>query len=472
MVIATERPVSKVTDLAHAARNGDLRTYAKAVHNYDFELYQDAWAEGLETLDRSVIVCPPDSFKTTTVRFFVEREIGRNPNIRVLWLMNAGEQAQKQVMTISQVIKSNNVYRAAFGIEENTDVQWTNSVLFVRRDYEGPDPTLMGTGFNGPYQGLHFDLIIIDDPTDQEDVLSPTTMALQEAKLRGVIIDRLIEGGRIVAILTRWGGNDLVPVFSSMGFMVIEMPVVGDYPWGPTLSNTRFPPSKIERLRRDKGDTLFALTFMCSPQSAEGALIKREHIGYWDKPPDSPMHFFMGVDPAASIHTYADNAAIATVGLDLKTRTMYQVDMWAARKEVPDLELEIVKRAKRVNGLRAVGLETVGFQLSLLQRMKRTYQLPFKEIPYRSRRSVMHRVVGLDRDKVGRALYLDSLLSSGRLLLNKDNPLVDGISLEAELCSVMGRRTDRDDRMDALCFACILAEAAVAPRIKFNLRGF
>src|SRR3990170_7973623 len=63
MVIATEHPVSKVTDLAHAARNGDLRTYAKAVHNYDFELYQDAWAEGLETLDRSVIVCPPDTYK-------------------------------------------------------------------------------------------------------------------------------------------------------------------------------------------------------------------------------------------------------------------------------------------------------------------------------------------------------------------------------------------------------------------------
>ena len=123
MVIATEHPVSKVTDLAHAARNGDLRTYAKAVHNYDFELYQDAWAEGLETLDRSVIVCPPDTYKSTTVRFFVEQAIGRNPNIRILWLMNAGDQAQKQVMTISQTIKGNNVYRAAFGIEENTDAQ-------------------------------------------------------------------------------------------------------------------------------------------------------------------------------------------------------------------------------------------------------------------------------------------------------------------------------------------------------------
>ncbi|KKK57637.1 hypothetical protein LCGC14_3052460, partial [marine sediment metagenome] len=139
-----------------AARDGDARTYAKAVHHREYELYQDAWAEALETRDRTVIVCPPDTYKSTTVRDFVEREIGKNPNVRILWVMNTGEQAQKQVMAISSTIQSNNVYRAAFDVKEDVEAQWTKNVLFVERDIEDPDPTLMGTGLNGPYQGLHF----------------------------------------------------------------------------------------------------------------------------------------------------------------------------------------------------------------------------------------------------------------------------------------------------------------------------
>ena len=45
VVTATKPPqLSRTSALAIAARDGDQRTYAKAVHNYDYEFYQDAWA--------------------------------------------------------------------------------------------------------------------------------------------------------------------------------------------------------------------------------------------------------------------------------------------------------------------------------------------------------------------------------------------------------------------------------------------
>lgn len=706
------------------ARYGDLRAYAKAVHNIEIEQYQESWEQALDSFDRTIIVCPPDTYKTTTVRMWCEQKIGLNPNIRILWLQNAGDQAQKQVMTVQRTIDSNNIYRAAFSVEADPDAQWTKSVLFVRRDYTGAEPTLMGCGLNGPYQGLHFDIIIIDDPTNQEDVRSPTAMELQTSKLRGVIVDRLVEGGRIVGILTRWGEADLVPTFADMGFTIIEMPIAGDYPWGPTLSPKRFPPERIELIRRDKGDMLFALTFMCSTSGVSGNVIKREHIGYWDAStmPNQPLHWYLAIDPAASTKTTADyclgpdtrilypdfiwrrlsevsigdcvlapeeypedgrrklrkalvtgkaelvqpcyrivfedgrsvvssqlhrwlvkgmfdksgtgfhpewgggqlcwmptfdlkpgyqlrqlssmaweedrsyeagwlagfldgegwvqsahgrlgfaqkdgevadyalsvlksrgysvaehqsrpdglrlfqitsrqqamrllgtirpkrllakavdlvegrelpygrnghaegfgtiaaveyignqevvgletsestfiaeglashNSAIAIVGTDLKSRTLYLADMWARRVETPDLEVEVVRRCKRVNGLKGVGLETMGFQLSLLQYWKRKHNLPFKEIPYRSSREANKRTVALDRDKVGRAAYLDSLFASGRLLLPRGLPLVDGVSLETELCLVPYGK--HDDRMDALAMACVLAEGARKP---------
>ena len=152
---------------ALAARDGDQEAYAAAVHNINYQPYQPTWVEALETLDRVVLVCPPDTYKSTTVRHYVEKAIGSNPNIRILWIMNAGEQAEKQIMAIRATIESNNVYRQAFHIVEDTKAQWTKSVLFAVRDITDPDPTLMGAGLNGHY--LLFSLLpSIHDPEDAD----------------------------------------------------------------------------------------------------------------------------------------------------------------------------------------------------------------------------------------------------------------------------------------------------------------
>jgi hypothetical protein len=484
LVVATEAPPGIDENQARvlAARHGDQATYVKAIHNRVYHPHQRVWAQGLEELDFTLIVCPPDTYKSTTVRDWCERQITKNPNIRILWLMNSGEQAQKQVMTVQQTIESNNRFREAFPhIREDKKAQWTKSVLYVERTRVGPDPTLMATGFNGPYQGLHFDIIIIDDPTGQEDVRSVTTMSLQEEKLRGVILDRLADDEaedrippRIVGILTRWGGNDLVPVFASMGFTVIEMPVVADYPWGPTISPVLFPMEKVERKRMQKGEALFSLTFMCDTGLAAGTVIKREHIEYWEPSMvlNEPMHVYMGIDPAATTHTWSDHSAIATVGLLRKRKIKLLLDIWAARLETPDLEMEVVKRFKRTAHLRAIGIETLGFQVSFMQGLKKRHNIRFQEIPYRSRRGVMHKAVGLERDKVGRAMYLDGELSSGRLLLCRNAPLVNGVSLESELCSISPtNKSKMDDRMDSICFASILADAAVGTSRMFVRMG-
>ncbi len=102
--------------------------------------------------------------------------------------------------------------------------------------------------------------------------------------------------------------------------------------------------------------------------------------------------------------------------------------------------------------------------------MRRNYRLPFIEIPYRTRRTVQSRAVAIDRDKVGRALYLDRLFSSGKLWLPRRLPLLDGVSLESELCSVpFGKH---DDRFDSICFACVLAEASIPTSAPMRLRAF
>ena len=482
MTLATIDNKPKASDIpletrAMAARHGGLEAYAKAVHNMELEPYQLSWEAGLDTGNRLVIVCPPDTFKSTTVQFWVERQIGLNPEIRILWLMNSGDQAAKRVMTISSTLKSNNVYRKAFpNIKEDRDAMWTKTVLFVKREREDPNPTLMGSGVNGPYQGQHFDVIIIDDMTNQEDVRSGNEMALQVSKLRGVISDRLVDGGRMVSILTRWGENDLVPTFEEMGFRIIEMPILGNYPWGESLSPKHWPLRRIEAKRIEKTDAIFNLTFMCNPLGMEDGIIKQSSIKYWnrDNLPNRPLLAVMAVDPASSTKSWADPSCVGVALLDTKTRAIYVTDLWTGRLEVDDLENEIVKRGLRTSKLVAIGLETIGFQLSMLQRLRRKYRnLPFRELQYRTKRQILMKAGGLDKSKIGRAVYIESKFLSNQIFLPdpEEQKLinVDGVSIESELCRFPTPGL-HDDRLDVISFMSAIGDSYSSRNIKFKIK--
>ena len=471
-------PPSTLTELerkAAAAKDGDLEAYAAAVHRQDVELYQLAWYEALETEDKLVIICPPDTFKSTTVQYWAEQALGRDHDLRILWLMGTQAQAEKRVIAIKETIEENAVYQAAFHVEPNKAAKWTNTELFIRRSFTSPDPSLMATGFLGAYQGLHFDRIVIDDPTDQDDVKSPTVMEAQRNRLRGVLTDRLVEGGRMVVIMTRWAEADLLPIFREMGFRIVQMPVQGpNYPWGPTISPKRFPPERIPQLIKQKGEALFNLTYMCDTSALSGQLIKREHLHYWDSKmiPEGAMPVFMALDPAVTEKTSADRSAITTLGYDFRARRMLVLDIWQGRVEVPELRDILIRLAYQTAGLVAIGIETVAFQASLMQDLRRMAALPFVEIPYRTRRQVQAAELGIDKNKTSRALYLTQLFSSGRLFLPRGLPAVDGVSFETELLN-FGSSTNpyHDDAPDSLAFAAALADAAVPMQTQVNLVG-
>ena len=227
--------------------------------------------------------------------------------------MNAKTQSEDRLVTMGQTMVHNPVYRAAFGVEPDYARGWNKSQLFLKRATVRPDPTVMATGFLGAYQGFHFKRIVIDDPSDQDDVRSPVVMDAQRERLRGVLKDRVEAGGSIDAIFTRWGESDLLATFIDMGFRVVQMPIMAEYPWGPTISNTRFPIERMAQLKQESGDVLFNLTYMCDTSAVSGFLIKRDHLRYWDTAtlPSVPMPLFVAVDPAASLKTSADRSAIA-----------------------------------------------------------------------------------------------------------------------------------------------------------------
>ncbi|KKM92598.1 hypothetical protein LCGC14_1216980, partial [marine sediment metagenome] len=56
--MVTEAPVSAFQARVAATQDGDLGTYAQAVHERTYYQYQDVWAVALESYNEAVIVCP------------------------------------------------------------------------------------------------------------------------------------------------------------------------------------------------------------------------------------------------------------------------------------------------------------------------------------------------------------------------------------------------------------------------------
>ena len=157
----------------------DFPFYCDFVHGRPLYAHQLVWTEELQAAGgKTLIVAPPESLKSSTVRMFIEWSIGRDPDLCVLLVMNTATQAMRQVMSVAETIEKSEVYHEVFpAVIPNKPRGWSHEAIFVSRSNESrPDPTVYGTGIDGPYQGSHVDMLIIDDPTDQQDVRSQATM--------------------------------------------------------------------------------------------------------------------------------------------------------------------------------------------------------------------------------------------------------------------------------------------------------
>ena len=157
-----------------------------------------------------------------------------------------------------------------------------------------------GTNFNGEYfaigvggalAGRGADLFIIDDPhSEQEakqgrpDVFLPAWEWFQSGP-----IQRLMPGGAIIVVMTRWSKLDLTgQIITQMDrhddvdkWEVVEFPAIKDD--GEPLWPEFWPLQELLSKKAALDVRYWNAQYMQQPTSEEGALIKREWWEIWDK---------------------------------------------------------------------------------------------------------------------------------------------------------------------------------------------
>ena len=212
--------------------------------------------------------------------------------------------------------------------------------------------------------------------------------------------------------------------------------------------------------KREIGSFLFSQEYEAQFVEQTGGLIKSEWFKYYTRETltefneegnyqdyiylqrqDGTVRFedlkiYTTVDLATSTKESADFTVVTTIGLD-KQNNVYVLDVIRKRIEAPD----IVKLLEQVNekwNPVSIGVESAGFQLALIQIIRRQTTLPIVKLK-------------ADKDKLSRALPLSAKMEAGMVFFPNDALWYS--DLEKEL--LVFPSGDHDDQVDSLAYGIL-----------------
>ena len=225
-----------------------------------------------------------------------------------------------------------------------------------------------GTNFNGEYfaigvggalAGRGADLFIIDDPhseqeakTGRPDVFLPAWEWFQSGPLQ-----RLMPGGAIVIVMTRWSKLDLTGMIVQQTernedvdpWEVVEFPAIKDD--GQALWPEFWDVEELLAKKAALDIRYWNAQYMQQPTSEEGALIKREWWKIWEKedPPECEF-IIMSLDAAQEATNRADYNALTTWGVFYNEETqnfaIILLNAIKKRMEYPELKKLVLEEYK------------------------------------------------------------------------------------------------------------------------------
>jgi predicted phage terminase large subunit-like protein len=225
-----------------------------------------------------------------------------------------------------------------------------------------------GTNFNGEYfaigvggalAGRGADLFIIDDPhSEQEakqgraDVFLPAWEWFQSGP-----IQRLMPGGAIIVVMTRWSKLDLtgqivnhmVKEEDAEQWEIVDFPAI--LPSGRPLWPEFWSLEELLSKKASLDVRYWNAQYLQQPTSEEGALIKREWWQIWDKEDPPNCEFvIMSLDAAQEANNRADYNALTTWGVFFNEETnnynIILLNSIKKRLEFPDLKKLVLEEYK------------------------------------------------------------------------------------------------------------------------------
>lgn len=278
--------------------------------------------------DRICVNIPPRHGKSQLVSImFPAWFLGRNPNKKVMMVSHTTDLAVDFGRKVRNLIATD-AYKEIFptvalAADSKSAGRWnTNS---------GGEYYACGIG--SALAGRGADLLLVDDPHSEQDVINGNFEVFEKAYewFTFGARTRLMPGGRVAIIQTRWHLDDLTGrVTRDMSqndkadqYEIVEFPAILDTTSSKTGKAVQKPlwPEffDLDALLRTKASMpvfQWNAQYQQQPTAEEAAIIKREWWGTWtQEDPPQCEYLIMSLDAAAETHNRADYTAITTWGV-------------------------------------------------------------------------------------------------------------------------------------------------------------
>lgn len=281
-------------------------------------------------MPRLIITMPPRHGKSELAsRRFPAWFLGKDPYRQMIFSTYNDDFAQDFGRSVRATMRSTEFQQIFPACKLRTGSQASDKI----QTEEGGMLNFVGRGSGLTGRGA--DLLIIDDPIkDREEADSKNLRDKLWAWFTEAAMTRLMPGGRVVIIMTRWHEDDLIgrltdpknPCFDAneaASWKLLALPAIADdddamgRKTGEALWPERFPLPVLEAQRRINPRGFSAL-YQGKPTPDDGDYFKRDWLKTYDHPSQLPanLRIYGASDHAVSVAQDADKTCLGCVGID------------------------------------------------------------------------------------------------------------------------------------------------------------
>lgn len=276
--------------------------------------------------DRVAINMPPRHGKSQiTSTYYPAWFLGRNPGKKVMLISHTADLAVDFGRKVRNIIASD-AYKEIFG-----DVNLAADSKSAGRWNTDHGGEFYATGVGSALAGRGADLLVVDDPHNEQEILNGNYEIFDKAYdwFRFGARTRLMPGGRVAIVHTRWHLDDLTGRLTrDMAknadidqYEVVEFPAIleverkgkqVEVPLWPEF----FDLKALHRTRESMPLFQWNAQYQQNPTAEEAAIIKRDWWRIWkEERPPSCEYIIMSLDAAAEKHNRADFTSLTTWGV-------------------------------------------------------------------------------------------------------------------------------------------------------------
>ena len=219
-------------------------------------------------------------------------------------------------------------------------------------------------GVGGALAGRGADLFVIDDPHSEQDVKANSRLAFDTAWswFQTGPLQRLMPGGGIIVVMTRWGKLDLTGRLidyqtknpNAPSWEIVELPAILNEGTDDekSLWPEQWPLAALKSAKASIDPQYWNAQYMQQPTSDNAAIISRKNWRIWEgEEPPTCEYIIQSWDTAFEAKTSADYSACTTWGVfyneeENDAAQVILLDAFKDRMQFPELKATALKHYK------------------------------------------------------------------------------------------------------------------------------